>query len=198
MKKGRKGKTEKEKREKTQKEEKNKKETIFKRKKQGKMRRGTEDGGARRVGGLKGGGSFHPPQISFFSLALWPRNKDMAHPKCAFGVLGAQFVRAPAACRPPGCRKVTPGSPHAHFGWAMALKRGHNSTRSPPREKKERGKIFGRSSGGAVQRRATRRHTPFPRPGALSPSPPHPRRMSTHTCRCLSSWQRSRWNLGPC
>ena len=37
--------------------------------------------------------------------------------------------------RPP----MTPGNPNVHFGWAVALNRGHNSTnRLPEREKKER------------------------------------------------------------
>ena len=35
----------------------------------------------------------------------------------------------------PGCHKMTPWSPNAHFRWSAALNRDHNSTRPPERRK---------------------------------------------------------------
>ena len=64
-------------------------------------------------------------------VELWPLFKAMDLSNCAFGLLWGHFVRAPAACRPPEFHTLTPGSPHAHFGWTSALNRGHNSTRRP-------------------------------------------------------------------
>ena len=65
-----------------------------------------------------------------------------------------------------GFHKLTSVKPHAHFGWSQAVNRGHISMRRPQREKKERSlrretekkPQFGRSSGGAVQRRAGKVH----------------------------------------
>ena len=108
-----------------------------------------------------------PPRISFFFplsggllVELWLRFLAVACPKCAFGFLWG------------------------HFGEAMALNRGHNSTRRPP----ERGKK-NENRGGRGEKRATfwavRRRRVQRRGPARHPIPGTRLSCSLSKCSCL-------------